>query len=133
MGADRVTLAVLANALPRGGGGGRDARGAGHQAVARARSRPASSRWSRRTACRSAPTQIHEDLRRRGIPSFYDETGSIGRRYRRQDETGTPFCITIDGETMEQGTVTVRDRDTMEQTRLSQDEIVNWLGERING
>jgi glycyl-tRNA synthetase len=78
-------------------------------------------------------TKIHEDLRRRGIPSFYDEAGAIGRRYRRQDEAGTPFCITVDGETMEQGTVTIRDRDSMEQTRLSQDEIVNWLGERING
>jgi glycyl-tRNA synthetase len=74
---------------------------------------------------------IHQDLRRRGIPSFYDEAGAIGRRYRRQDEAGTPFCITVDGETMEQGTVTVRDRDTMQQSRISQDEIAAFLEERI--
>jgi glycyl-tRNA synthetase len=75
--------------------------------------------------------QIHADLRKRGIPSFYDEAGAIGRRYRRQDEAGTPYCITIDGETMEQGTVTIRDRDTMEQTRISQDTIVSYLEERL--
>ena len=74
---------------------------------------------------------IHQDLRRRGIPSFYDEAGAIGRRYRRQDEAGTPFCVTVDGETMEQGTVTVRDRDTMQQSRISQDEIARFLEERI--
>jgi glycyl-tRNA synthetase len=76
-------------------------------------------------------TAIHEDLRRRGIQSFYDEAGAIGRRYRRQDEAGTPFCITVDGETGESGTVTVRDRDTMEQTRIAEDQIVGWLRERI--
>jgi len=74
---------------------------------------------------------IHQDLRRRGIPSFYDEAGAIGRRYRRQDEAGTPFCITVDGETMDQGTVTVRDRDTMQQSRISQDEIAAFLEERL--
>ncbi|HKP77132.1 MAG TPA: glycine--tRNA ligase [Longimicrobiaceae bacterium] len=75
--------------------------------------------------------QIHEDLRARGIPSFYDETGAIGRRYRRQDEAGTPFGITVDGETMENGTVTVRERDSMAQARISQDEIPRYLEERI--
>jgi glycyl-tRNA synthetase len=74
---------------------------------------------------------IHEDLRRRGLPSFYDESGAIGRRYRRQDEAGTPFGITIDGETLEQGTVTIRDRDTMEQVRIAEDQIVPYLKERI--
>jgi glycyl-tRNA synthetase len=74
---------------------------------------------------------IHQDLRRRGIPSFYDESGAIGRRYRRQDEAGTPFCITVDGETMEQGTVTVRDRDTMEQLRVSEDQLPAFFAERL--
>ncbi len=78
-------------------------------------------------------TKIHEDLRRRGIQSFYDESGAIGRRYRRQDEAGTPFGITVDGETIEQGTVTVRDRDTMEQSRVSEDRIVEFLREKIEG
>jgi glycyl-tRNA synthetase len=74
---------------------------------------------------------IHEELRRRGIPSFYDEAGAIGRRYRRQDEAGTPFCITIDGETLESGTVTVRDRDSMEQVRIDQSQIETYLQERL--
>ena len=57
----------------------------------------------------------------------YDETGSIGKRYRRQDEIGTPVCITVDFETEETGTVTVRDRDTMEQKRIAVSELKNYL------
>ena len=75
--------------------------------------------------------KIHEDLRRRGIPSFYDEAGAIGRRYRRQDEAGTPFGVTIDGRTIEDGTVTVRDRDTMEQVRVPDGRVAEYLSERI--
>nr|MBA2670579.1 glycine--tRNA ligase [Gemmatimonadota bacterium] len=74
---------------------------------------------------------IHDDLRRRSIPSFYDEAGAIGRRYRRQDEAGTPFCLTVDGETLESGTVTVRDRDSMEQVRIGETQIVEYLRERL--
>ena len=61
----------------------------------------------------------------------YDETGSIGKRYRRQDEIGTPFCITIDFETLENNSVTIRDRDTMQQVRLKQEELVNYISKRI--
>jgi glycyl-tRNA synthetase len=61
----------------------------------------------------------------------YDETANIGKRYRRQDAIGTPFCITIDDETINNGTVTVRDRDTMEQTTIKVDEIVSYVNERI--
>jgi glycyl-tRNA synthetase len=78
-------------------------------------------------------TKIHEDLRAASIPSFYDAAGSIGRRYRRQDETGTPWCITVDGQTNEDGTVTVRDRDTLEQSRIGSDQIVTWIRERLGG
>ena len=60
----------------------------------------------------------------------YDEAGSIGKRYRRQDEIGTPYCLTIDFDTLENGTVTVRDRDTMEQIRLSPDEVISFLAEK---
>jgi glycyl-tRNA synthetase len=74
---------------------------------------------------------IHAALRKHGIPSFYDESGAIGRRYRRQDEAGTPFGITVDGETLEAGTVTVRDRDSMEQVRVSEDAIVEYIAERV--
>ena len=61
----------------------------------------------------------------------YDEAGSIGKRYRRQDEIGTPFCVTIDFETLEDNCVTIRDRDTMEQVRIPVDEIENYVNERI--
>ncbi len=61
----------------------------------------------------------------------YDETGSIGKRYRRSDAIGTPWCITVDDETINKGTVTVRDRDTMEQITLKVDEIVDYVRERI--
>ena len=57
----------------------------------------------------------------------YDVTGSIGKRYRRQDEIGTPFCITIDFDTLNDGTVTVRDRDSMEQIRLKIDELEAYV------
>ena len=62
---------------------------------------------------------------------FYDEKGAIGRRYRRQDEAGTPFCITIDGETSSAGSVTVRERDSCEQVRVGVAELAGHLGERL--
>jgi len=62
----------------------------------------------------------------------YDESGSIGKRYRRQDVIGTPFCITIDDETLNNGTVTIRDRDTMEQITLKLDEVKYYIKEKIN-
>lgn len=61
----------------------------------------------------------------------YDEAGSIGKRYRREDEIGTPYCITIDYDTLEDNTVTIRDRDSMEQIRLSVDELVKYISEKI--
>jgi len=63
----------------------------------------------------------------------YDEKGSIGRRYRRQDESGTPLCVTVDRESLSQGTVTVRDRDTTEQVRVPASELVGHLRERLSG
>ena len=61
----------------------------------------------------------------------YDVTGSIGKRYRRQDEIGTPYCVTVDFDTLEDETVTVRDRDTMEQIRLKIDELDRWIEEKL--
>lgn len=61
----------------------------------------------------------------------YDESGSIGKRYRRADACGTPFCVTIDDETINNNTVTVRDRDTMEQVTLKLDELVDYIEERV--
>ncbi len=62
----------------------------------------------------------------------YDDTGSIGKRYRRQDEIGTPFCITYDFDTLEDGCVTVRERDSMEQVRLPIDQLTQYIDERLS-
>ncbi len=75
--------------------------------------------------------KIHGALKAATVPSFFDAAGSIGRRYRRQDEAGTPWCITVDGQTNEDGTVTIRDRDTLDQVRVSTDQVVTWIGERL--
>lgn len=129
-GADRVTLAVLAN-------GYREEEVEGETRVvlgikpSLAPIKTGVFPLVKKDGMPEKATQIHEDLRARGIPSFYDESGAIGRRYRRQDEAGTPFGITIDGETMENGTVTIRERDTMAQSRISADAIPQYLAERI--
>jgi glycyl-tRNA synthetase len=75
--------------------------------------------------------KIAAGLRAAAVPSFYDQSGAIGRRYRRQDEVGTPWCVTVDGETVEDGTVTIRDRDSLEQLRVSTDRVVEWIRERL--
>ena len=75
--------------------------------------------------------KIIDDLRKNDISAFFDTGGSIGKRYRRQDEAGTPFGITVDHDTLENNTVTLRDRDTMEQVRLSTDQLVNILKTKI--
>ena len=69
---------------------------------------------------------------RKQYNAFYDERAAIGRRYRRMDEIGTPFCITIDGETMENGTITVRERDSMQQERIPKDNIMPYLYDKMN-
>lgn len=73
--------------------------------------------------------KIYEVLRRH-FPADYDEAGSIGRRYRRQDEIGTPFCITFDFDSLDDQAVTIRNRDTMEQVRLPIDRIVDYLKDK---
>ena len=69
---------------------------------------------------------------RASFPVFYDESGAIGRRYRRQDEVGTPFCLTVDGQTMQDGTVTIRDRDTLQQERVAADRVRGVIAERLS-
>ena len=75
---------------------------------------------------------LYEDLRRASIPSFYDMAGSIGRRYRRQDEAGTPWCVTIDKLTIEDGTVTIRDRDSLNQERIAIEKVCQWVSDRLS-
>ncbi len=67
-----------------------------------------------------------------GMLIDYDETSNIGKRYRRQDEIGTPFCVTVDFDTLDDGAVTIRDRDTMEQVRVGLSEVGQWLKEHIH-
>jgi glycyl-tRNA synthetase len=74
--------------------------------------------------------EIYEEVRS-SVPAEYDEGGSIGKRYRRQDEIGTPWGITVDGQTMEDGTVTLRDRDTLEQDRVPADEVAERLASKL--
>ncbi|MDD3589289.1 MAG: glycine--tRNA ligase [Thermoguttaceae bacterium] len=74
--------------------------------------------------------EIYGELKKR-MSVQYDEKGAVGRRYRRQDEIGTPFCITVDGQTLQDGTVTLRDRDTLEQVRVKKDELAAELEQRI--
>jgi glycyl-tRNA synthetase len=74
--------------------------------------------------------KITSDLRA-SVRVFFDDSGAVGRRYRRQDEVGTPFCVTVDSQTLTDGTVTIRDRDTMRQERISSSAILPYLKERL--
>ncbi|MFZ0455243.1 MAG: glycine--tRNA ligase [Ignavibacteriaceae bacterium] len=75
--------------------------------------------------------KIEKDLRKR-LKVFYDDKGAVGRRYRRQDEAGTPFCITVDTQTLEDQTVTVRERDSMEQVRIESSNSLEYLLEKLH-
>ena len=74
--------------------------------------------------------KVHEMLARHFMTD-YDDAGSIGKRYRRQDEIGTPYCITYDFDSQNDGCVTVRDRDSMQQERIAIDQLVSYISERI--
>ena len=74
--------------------------------------------------------KLAQDLRPL-FPVEHDVTQAIGRRYRRQDEIGTPYCVTVDFDTLDDQAVTVRDRDTMEQDRISMDQVAAYLQERL--
>ncbi len=75
---------------------------------------------------RKIETELRPHLR-----VFYDESGAVGRRYRRQDEIGTPFCITIDSQTLQDTTVTVRERDSMIQERVASDRLLEYLSRKL--
>ena len=77
--------------------------------------------------------EITSNLQKQGILAEYDDSGAIGRRYRRQDEIGTPFAVTVDYETKETGTVTLRDRDSMKQVRLNTGDLQQIIPALIEG
>lgn len=74
--------------------------------------------------------EIYRELKQ-NWNTFYDESGSVGRRYRRQDESGTPFCVTVDSQTLSDGTVTVRDRDTTQQERIARADLVTFIAAKL--
>ena len=76
--------------------------------------------------------EIRDMLRENNIIAEYDDSGAIGRRYLRADEIGVPFCITVDGQTLKDRTVTVRERNTRKQERVKIDELVNYLKAKIS-
>ncbi len=80
---------------------------------------------------REPATEIYQKLAKRFMVD-YDETGSIGKRYRRQDEIGTPYCITVDFDTLEDNSVTIRERDSMKQIRVNIDELVSFIDEKLD-
>ncbi len=75
-------------------------------------------------------SELERDLRK-SMKSFYDESGAVGRRYRRMDEIGTPFCVTIDSDTLIDQTVTIRERDSMQQVRVAMSAVKGYIAERI--
>ena len=74
--------------------------------------------------------KIEDDLRFQ-YRVFYDDSGAVGRRYRRQDEVGTPFCVTVDSQTLQDQTVTVRERDSMQQERVTSSQISSYLADKL--
>jgi glycyl-tRNA synthetase len=75
-------------------------------------------------------TKLYHELRNE-FTAFYDDKGAVGRRYRRQDEAGTPFCVTIDGQTGQDQTVTVRDRDSLRQDRVNAAQLVQFVRDKM--
>ncbi len=128
LGADRVALAFLVDAYDEETIGEGDVRVVLHLHPALAPVKAAVLPLSKKLSDKAL--ELYDDLCRE-FPVDFDETGSIGKRYRREDEIGTPFCITYDFETENDGCVTVRDRDTMEQVRIPLTEVKAYIRDRI--
>ena len=129
LGADRVALAFLCNAYEEQELEGGDVRSVLHLHPALAPFKCAVLPLSKKLS--EQAQVVYEKLAKKFMVDF-DETGSIGKRYRREDEIGTPYCITVDFETEADGCVTVRDRDTMEQVRLPIDELTGYIEARLD-
>ncbi len=128
LGADRVALAFLVDAYDEETLGEGDTRVVLHLHPALAPYKAAILPLSKKLSDKAL--EIYDSLAKYFAVDF-DETGSIGKRYRREDEIGTPFCITVDFETENDGCVTVRDRDTMEQVRIPISDVKAYIEERL--
>ena len=129
LGCDRVALAFLCNAYDEEEIAEGDVRTVLHLHPALAPYKVAILPLSKKLSDKA--TEVYEMLSKKFMCD-YDEAGSIGKRYRREDEIGTPYCVTIDFDTLEDNQVTIRDRDTMEQVRVSINELVNWIENKID-
>ena len=128
LGADRVALAFLCNAYDEEEIAEGDTRTVLHLHPALAPYKVAVLPLSKKLSEKAE--EVYTKLSKKFMCE-YDETGSIGKRYRREDEIGTPYCVTVDFDTLEDNAVTIRDRDTMEQVRINIDELENWIREKI--
>ena len=129
LGADRVALAFLCDAYDEQPVGEGDVRTVLHLHPALAPFKAAVLPLSKKLSKQAL--EIHDKLSKHFMVDFHD-AGSIGKRYRREDEIGTPYCITYDFDSETDGCVTVRDRDTMEQVRMPIDELVSYINEKVN-
>jgi glycyl-tRNA synthetase len=130
-GADRATLAFLCNAYDEDDAGGEV------RVVLRLHPRLAPVKAAvlplvNKEGMPERARKIYETLKKRWQVN-YDSSAAIGKRYRRNDEIGTPFCFTVDGDTIANGTVTVRERDSMKQERIGEDQIVAMLSDKLGG
>ena len=128
LGVERTVLAVLCNAYDEEEVGENDVRVVMHLHPALAPFKAAVLPLSKKLS--DGANEIHQELSKY-FPVDFDETGSIGKRYRREDEIGTPFCITYDFDSVEDKCVTVRDRDTMEQVRIPIADLRKYIEEKI--
>src|SRR5205807_1410285 len=130
-GADRATLAFLCDAYDEDEAGGEV------RVVLRLHPRLAPVKAAvlplvKKEGMPERARKLYDALKKRW-PVVFDESAAVGKRYRRQDEIGTPLCFTIDGDTLKDGTVTVRERDSMKQERVSEDAVVRLVEERLEG
>ena len=128
VGVDRIFLAMMCNAYEEQEIAQGDTRTVLHLHPALAPYKVAVLPLSKKLSEKA--DEVYEKLLKKFMCD-YDEAGSIGKRYRREDEIGTPYCVTIDFDTLEDEAVTIRDRDTMEQIRVKIDELPAWLEEKI--
>ena len=128
LGCDRVALAFLCNAYDEEEIAEGDVRTVLHLHPALAPYKVAVLPLSKKLSDKA--NEVYEKLSKKFMCD-YDEAGSIGKRYRREDEIGTPYCVTIDFDTLGDNQVTVRDRDTMEQIRISIDELPSWIESKL--
>jgi glycyl-tRNA synthetase len=128
-GADRATLAFLCDAYDE------DIAGTETRVVLRLHPRLSPIKVAvlplvKKDGMPERASKIYESLKKR-YAAVYDESAAIGKRYRRMDEVGTPLCITIDGDTLTAGTVTVRERDSMKQERVAEDQLLAYVEQQI--